>query len=110
MHQPAPTTTHAQELLRALDQLETTLASVRRAAGQGASPELERVLRGHLRSLRALLGVGASPLVDDAVDAALRVLDSADPSAPLHVLSMAHQGLAGTIRRQATSAALPTAA
>ncbi len=101
---------HTEELLSALDGLEATLAEVRRAAGKGASPELERALRGHLRSLRALAGSGVSPLVEDAVDAALRVLDCADPAAPLHVLSMTQQGLAGTIRRHAAAMALPTAA
>lgn len=108
--QHATTSPRSQELLDALGAFDATLEGVRRAAGQGSTPERERALQAHLRSLRALLGGDATPVVEDAVDAAMRVLDAADPAAPLHVLGMAQQSLTGVLRRQAAAAALPTAA
>ena len=94
---------HADELLLAFAHLERTLAAVRRGAGQGCSHALQRELHAHLRSLRALLGGEAVPLVEDVVDAALRVLEAADPAAPLHALMLAEQGLRTRVRRQAAA-------
>lgn len=100
----------AEELLHALEALDATLVGVRAGAGGGLCPARERELQAHLRRLRMLLGDASSALVEDVVDAARRVLESADPAAPLHVLGMARQGLAGVVRRQAASATLADAA
>ena len=107
---PATTiTAQADELLAAITRMDATLQSVRRAAGQGSTPELERALLGQLRCLRALLGPSSSDLVDDVADAARRVLDAAEPDAPLMVLAMAQDMLASVVRRHATHP-LPSAA
>lgn len=98
------------ERLLALDRVEATLAKVRRAAGQGLVPELERELHAHLRSLRAMLDGDTSTLAEDVVDAAKRVLDSSDPAAPLKVLGMAQRMLAARLQRQASMQPLPNAA
>ena len=104
------TAPHADELLLALARLEETLNGVRRAAGDGCSPAHDRQLHAHLRSLRALLGQASSNVVEDVVDAARRVLEAADPAAPLMVLGMAQRTLTGLLRRHAALQALPTAA
>lgn len=109
MQDIAPST-RSQELLEALAALDATLDAVRRDAGQGLTPEHQRALHARLRSLRALLGSEAAPLVEDVVDAAARVLEAAEPAAPLHVLGMAQQTLTVLLRRQAAASALPTAA
>jgi hypothetical protein len=83
---------------------------VRRAAGQGSTPELERALASQLRCLRTLLGPSAADMVEDVVDAARRVLDAAEPDAPLLVLEMTQRTLAALIRRHAATASLPSAA
>ncbi len=100
----------ADELLDALARMDAALDAVRRAAGQGSTPELERDLLAQLRCLRALLGPAAADVVEDVVDAARRVLDAADPEAPLLVLAMAQRTLASLVRRQAATHRLPSAA
>jgi len=94
---------HADELLHALALLDKTLSQVRRAAGGGSSPEFDKLLLGHLRSLRALLGGESVTLVEDVVEAAQRVLDAAEPSAPLMMLDMSQRTLAATLQRMATT-------
>ena len=108
-------TTHAlletDELLVALDRLGTTLTRVRRAAGQGLAPEVDRELQAHLRSLRATLGTDGGTLIEDVVDAARRVLEAADPSAPLKVLAMTEHTLTALVQRQrGVATTLPSAA
>lgn len=98
---PAP---QADELLAALARMDAVLRNVRRAAGQGSTPELERALLAQLRCLHALTGSAAADVVEDVVDAARRVLDAAEPEAPLLVLEMAQHTLASMIRRQAAAA------
>ena len=110
MSQTAAIAPQSDELLAALARMETALAVVRRAAGQGSTPELERELLAQLRCLRTLLGPGAAPVVEDVVDAARRVLDAAEPDAPLLVLTMAQDTLASIVRRQSAAVALPSAA
>ncbi|MBN4659300.1 hypothetical protein H4F44_26320, partial [Escherichia coli] len=80
----------ADELLHELSSLEATMAQVVRCAGVGSIPDLERRLDAHARSLRVLL------------DAAKRVLMTAEPDAPLMMLSMARATLAAMVRRQAS--------
>lgn len=107
----APTfSPQADELLAALARMDAVLQAVRRAAGQGSTPELERELLAQLRCLRALLGAEAAAAAEDVVDAARRALDAAEPEAPLLVLAMAQRTLAALIRRQAAAQRLASAA
>ncbi|HSK08342.1 MAG TPA: hypothetical protein VK911_02100, partial [Vicinamibacterales bacterium] len=82
--------------------LDATMARVARQAGAGHDPELERRLDTHLRSLRVLLDANGTAIAEDTVDAAKRVLDSAEPAAPLLMLKMARSNLAALVRRQAS--------
>lgn len=91
----------ADELLRELALLDATMARVARQAGAGHDPELERRLDTHLRSLRVLLDANGIAIAEDTVEAAKRVLDSAEPAAPLLMLKMARSNLAAVIRRLA---------
>ena len=56
-----------------------------------------------------MLGPDDIALAGDAMEAAERAMNAADPAAPLMMLAMARDNLAGVIRRQA-GAALRTAA
>lgn len=105
---PSP---HGEEMLAAFARLEETLGRVRRDAGAGCAHTYQRDLHAHLRSLRALLPGDAARLAEDVVDAATRVLESAEPEAPLHALQLAVASLGALIRRQAVaSPLLPQAA
>ena len=87
------------ELQQELARTEATFARAIRHAGAGHDPALERQLDSHGRSLRAMLDADAAVVVDDALDAAKRVLDAADPAAPLLMLEMARANLAAVGRR-----------
>ena len=87
------------ELLLELDRIEATIARAVRQAGSGHDPTLERQLDAHGRSLRAMLDAEAAVVVDDVLDAAKRVLDAAEPAAPLLMLDMARANLAAVVRR-----------
>ena len=99
----------ADELLIELERIEATLDEAARRAGDGCPPAFERRLEAHLRSLRSMLGPDDIALAGDAMEAAERAMNAADPAAPLMMLCMARDNLAGVIRRQA-GAALRTAA
>ena len=92
----------ADELLHKLSSLEATMAQVVRCAGVGSIPDLERRLDAHARSLRVLLDAEGAAVAADTVDAAKRVLMTAEPDAPLMMLSMARATLAAMVRRQAS--------
>ena len=100
----------ADELLEELARIEATLDEAARRAGQGCPPDFERRLGAHLRSLRSMLGPDDMALADDAMEAAERAMNAGDPAAPLMMLSMARENLAGVLRRQAAAAALRAAA
>ena len=100
----------ADELLDELARVEATLAEAVRRAGQGCGPDFQRRLDAHVRSLRPMLGEDASAVARDAMEAAQRVMDAADPEAPLLMLALARNHLAALIRRQAASRTLRTAA
>ena len=87
------------ELLLELDRIEATIARAVHQAGSGHDPTLERQLDAHGRSLRAMLDAEAAVVVDDVLDAAKRVLDAAEPAAPLLMLDMARANLAAVVRR-----------
>lgn len=99
-----PTTATADELLRALAVLDAAMAKVIRRAGEGCGPDFERHLDSASRGLRALLGADAAPVVGDVIEAAQRVLTSADPAAPLLMLDMARKTLAAVVHRHAARA------
>lgn len=94
----------SDELLHALARVDAAMALVVRRAGEGCGPDCERHLETASRSLRALLGTDAGQVVSDVLDAARRVLTSADPSAPLLMLTMARQTLATVVHRHAARA------
>lgn len=94
----------SDELLHALARLDAAMAIVVRRAGEGCGPECERRLDSSSRNLRALLGPDSAQVVIDVLDAARRVLTSADPSAPLLMLTMARQTLAALVHRHAARA------
>ena len=98
----APAT--SDELLAALARLDAAMALVVRRAGQGCGPDCERHLDSASRGLRTLLGPDASAVVNDVLDAARRVLATADPAAPLLMLSMARRTLANVVHRHAARA------
>lgn len=98
----APAT--SDELLHALARVDAAMAQVVRRAGQGCGPDCERHLESASRGLRALLGADAGQVVSDVLEAARRVLTSADPSAPLLMLTMARQTLAAVVHRHAARA------
>ncbi|GAB3100986.1 hypothetical protein [Lysobacter terrae] len=103
MNTPYSTAT-AEELLHALARLDAAMATVVRRAGRGCGPDCERHLDSASRGLRMLLGADAGQMVYDVLDAARRVLNSADPAAPLLMLTMARQNLATIVHRHAARA------
>lgn len=102
-------TVTADEMLRALARLDAAMALVVKRAGQGCGPECERHLDSASRGLRVLLAGDDAQLVADVVEAARRVLTSADPAAPLLMLAMARQTLSTLVHRQAARAMLRVA-
>ena len=91
----------ADELLLELDRIETTLDEAARRAGQGCAPDFERRLGAHLRSLRSMLGQDDLTVAEDAMEAAERAMNAADPDAPLRMLAMARERLVALCRRVA---------
>jgi hypothetical protein len=85
------------------------MAETVRRAGLGCGPDFERKLDARIRSLRPMLKEEDLAVALDAIEAAKRVLISADPAAPLMMLAMARQTLNGVIRRQANSQRLRAA-
>ena len=90
----------ADELQLELDRTGATIALARRRAADGPDAAIERQLDAHGRSLRAMLDADGALLVDDAIDAAKRVMDAADPAAPLLMLELAEANLATVVRRR----------
>ncbi|MGN6112948.1 MAG: hypothetical protein ACTHOC_08070 [Luteimonas sp.] len=93
----------ADELLIELERIEATFDEAVRRAGQGCAPDFERRLGGHLRSLRTMLGPDDLSVAEDAMEAAERAMNAAEPDAPLKMLVMARQRLAALCRRVASS-------
>lgn len=94
----------ADELLHELDLIDATMDAATRRAGGGCDPEFERRLDTHARRLRVLLDADGVAVAQDTIDAARRVMEAADPAAPLLMLDMGRQTLAAMIRRQAVRA------
>jgi hypothetical protein len=100
----------ADELMEELTRIDATLREATRRAGQGCGPDFERKLDACVRSLRPMLREDDLAAVTDAIDAAKRVMVSADPAAPLMMLAMAQKTLGGVIRRQANNQRMRSAA
>jgi hypothetical protein len=84
--------------------LEDGIAHAMRRAGRGPDLVLQRRLMGQARALQAMLADrDGAQAVADCADAACRVMDTAEPDAPLHMLAMAREALARVVRRQAMS-------
>jgi hypothetical protein len=98
------------ELLQELARFDATMAQVVGHAGRGPDPAIDRLLSSHVRVLRAMLDEDGGTAAADAVDAARRAMDAADPGAPLLMLDMARKALETKVRRQATRAAALRAA
>lgn len=98
------TTATADELLDALARVDREMEVVLRHAGKGCGPECERRLDSASRGLRALLGPDNAAVVNDVLEAAQRVLTSADPSAPILMLRLARQTLSAVVHRHAARA------
>jgi hypothetical protein len=94
----------ADELQQEMSRLDATMACAIRLAGRGPDPVLDRRLAAHLRVLRAMLDDDGAMATEDAVEAARRAMDAAEPAAPLRMLDMAREVLAIKVRRQATRA------
>lgn len=97
-------TATSDELLSALARLDKEMDLTLRHAGEGCGPECDRRLESASRGLRALLGPDAAQVVNDVVEAAVRVLTSADPSAPILMLRIARQTLSAVVHRHAARA------
>lgn len=91
----------ADELLVELDRTDAMMREVERHAGQGCGPEFERRFEAQLRRLRSMLGTDGAQAAADVMEAAERVLTSADPAAPLLMLSIARKTLAAVMRCEA---------
>ena len=94
----------ADELLQELARFDLTMALVTGHAGRGADPTIDRMLSAHLRVLQAMLDEDGGTAAADAVDAARRAMEAADPGAPLLMLAMARKALESMVRRRATQA------
>ena len=93
---------NADELLAELDRTEETLRQAARRRGQGCAPDFERRLQGHQRVFRLMLDEEGLVVAKDALDAAKRAMNSADPSAPLLMLEIARKSLRAAVQRNAT--------
>lgn len=82
--------------------LEDGIAHAMRRAGMGPDAVLERRLLGQARVLQTMLDEpSAARAVADAAEAACRVMDAAEPEAPLRMLALAREALARAVRRRA---------
>jgi hypothetical protein len=102
----------SEELLQQLQATDRLLAEAGAEAGTAAEDCLRR-LEGQARSLRSLLTGDAVTVVEDAVEAARRLLggdDGEDPAPARRRLAMARNTLHAVIHRQADRLRLDAAA
>lgn len=101
----------AHALHEAFDHANALLTQAMRRAGQGtADPRFARQLDASERVLASGLDEAGTKLVRDVFEAARRVMESAEPEAPLLMLELARQNLVRAVRRQATRGWLRDAA
>ena len=92
----------ADRLHQLLAFFEDGISIALRRAGAGPDFVLERRLMGQARLLQTMLADrAAAQAAADAAEAACRVMDAADPDAPLHMLAIARDNLARHVRRHA---------
>ena len=96
----------ADELQQELERLDATMSRVVARAGHGSDPVLDRLLSTHVRVLRLMLDADGGSAAEDAADAARRAMESADPAAPLLMLTMAREALTAKLRREALRASV----
>jgi hypothetical protein len=93
--------------------LDPVLDEARRRAGAGADPDIDRRLDALVRRFALLLeGVDdtAFAAMRDTVEMAKRVMDAADPEAPLLMLHLARENLGRALRRHDARGDLAAAA
>ena len=100
----------AAEWLDELARIDAVMREAVRRAGQGCGPDFDRKLDACRRSLRPMLHADDLAVAIDTLEAAKRVMVSADPAAPLLMLAMARKTLNGVIRRHAKNQQLRSAA
>lgn len=82
--------------------LEDGIAHAMRRAGAGPDAVLERRLMGQAKLLQSMFDDrAAAQAVAEVAEAARRVMDTAEPDAPLQMLAIARDQLARLVRRHA---------
>ncbi|MGY4514652.1 hypothetical protein [Lysobacter sp. HA18] len=100
--QPAMLDVTADRLQQQHAYLEDGVAHALRRAGAGPDLVLERRLMGQAKLLQAMLSDrSAAQAVADVAEAARRVMDAAEPEAPVRMLALARENLARLVRRHA---------
>jgi hypothetical protein len=99
----------AEEIMEELTRIDSLMREAVRRAGRGCGPDFDRQFEACLRSLRPMLSADDMVVASDAMEAAKRVMTSADPGAPLLMLAMARKSLNGVLRRQANNQRLRAA-
>jgi len=94
LHPGAP-----RALVHELDRLEATFDEAAARAGQGEDPAFARRAGAHLRRLAVHLDADAYAAAEQALDDACRVLDAAEPAAPLLMLEYSRIRLLDALRR-----------
>lgn len=92
----------ADPLHTAARRIDSLLDEAVQRAGQGLDPRLARSLDTAVRQFCDALAAAHGALVDavrDAAELARRVMDAADPEAPLLMLRLAREQLARALRR-----------
>lgn len=92
----------ADPLHAAARRIDSLLDEAVQRAGQGLDLQLARRLDTAVRQFRNALAAVHAALVDavrDAAELARRVMDAADPEAPLLMLRLAREQLARALRR-----------
>jgi hypothetical protein len=103
----------ADPLHTAARRIEGLLDEAVQRAGKGLDPRLSRKLDTAAHQLCDALAAAHAALMDavrDAVELARRVMDAADPEAPLLMLRLAREQLARALRRVDRSDDTATAA
>ena len=89
----------ATALAHEIERLQASLDEAAARAGTGEDPRFSRRAGGHLRRLSSWLDGAAYAAAEQAVDDACRVLDAAEPAAPLLMLEHSRRQLATALRR-----------
>lgn len=86
-------------LAHELERLEATLDEAAGRAGEGEDLAFARRAGAHLRRLAGHLDADAYAAAEQALDDACRVLDAAEPAAPLLMLEYSRARLSDALRR-----------